>query len=88
MFVLIGFGRGFPNLDDRPELILVVEDVLSVPHVPEALVLNVNPFSGEAPLPEQLSTEALSVELLPRRWDTGKFAERGEKIGEINQVFA
>ena len=44
MLVLIRFGWTLPYFYDRPEMVLVVQDVFSAPYMPRFLVLNVNPL--------------------------------------------
>jgi len=64
VLALIRLGRSLPYFDYRPELVLVIEDVIPVSQVPVSRVLSVNPLPGISLLPEKLGGEAPSVQFL------------------------
>lgn len=86
--IFVGLGGCLPEFDDSTELAFIIKHVVVVPDLAVIAVLNVNPLARFAGLSEELWGKGMTVDFFGGQFGTGKLAECGEDVGEIDQVLA
>jgi len=67
---------------------LIVQHVVAASNLAVAAILNVNPLTRIAGFTEKLQRKRMAVDFLFGQFGTGEFAESGENVREIGEVFA